>query len=148
MHIARFARLILSSLAVCAFLTVPSVAEENRAYLSLSGKNRLPECTANSVQKAVRRSVARAYADYYEGRKIVGIEEITEIAFKVNEVSPLARRHCTGTANMSDGSHQHLHYLIEEHAGFVGVSWNVETCLSELDKWRVYGSHCRTTKPQ
>ncbi|MET1411909.1 cytoplasmic protein [Roseibium sp. HPY-6] len=147
MNTARFVRLILSALAICTFFTVPSGAEENRAYLSLSGKNRLPDCTANSVQKAVRKSVARAYADYYGGRKIVGIQEISELAFHVNGVSPLARRYCTGEASMSDGSQQHLHYLIEENAGFVGISWNVETCLSPLDKWRVYGSHCSTARP-
>ena len=92
MHIARFARLILSTLAVCAFLASPSVAEENRAYLSLSGKNRLPECTANSVQKAVRRSVARAYADYYEGRKIVGIRSpaVTAPALPACPTAPIS----------------------------------------------------------
>lgn len=147
MHIARSARLILSTLAVCTAFAMPSVAEENRAYLSLSGKNRVPDCTARSVQSAAAGSIARANKDYYGGRTIVGINEVREVAYHVNGISPLARRYCTGEASMSDGSQQHLHYLIEENAGFVGVSWNVEACLAPLDKWRVYGSHCSTARP-
>ncbi|MBG6208389.1 hypothetical protein IWQ49_003049 [Labrenzia sp. EL_126] len=147
MHFARFALLVLSALAVCTAFVVPSVADENRAYWSLSGKKRLPDCTASSVQSAVAGSVARAKKDYYGGRTILGINEIREVAYHVNGVSPLARRYCTGEASLSDGSLQHLHYLIEENAGFVGVSWNVETCLAPLDKWHVYGAHCSTARP-
>ncbi|MES0880690.1 cytoplasmic protein [Roseibium sp. SCP14] len=148
MHIARSARLILSALTICAGISAPASAEENRAYFSFGGDKRLPECTAASVQSAVAGSVARARKDYYGGRTILGINDIQEVAFKVNGLSPLARRYCSGTANLSDGSYQSVHYLVEEHAGFVGVSWNVEACLAPLDKWRVYGSHCSTLRPR
>ena len=147
MHIARSARMILSALAVCTALTMPSTAEEFRPYFSFGGDKRLPDCTASSVQSAVAGSVARAYNDYYGGRTIVGINGIRELSYRANDISPIARRYCTGTADMSDGSQQHLHYLIEENAGFVGISWNVEACLSSLDKWRVYGAHCSTARP-
>ncbi|MBN9673596.1 cytoplasmic protein [Labrenzia aggregata] len=129
-------------------MSVPAAAEENRAYFSFSGEKRLPECTAAAVQSAVAGSVARAYAGYYAGRTIVGIDQIQEVDFDVNRVSPLARRYCRGKASLSDGSLQSVHYLVEEHAGFVGVSWNVEACLAPLDKWHVYGAHCSTTRPR
>ncbi|WP_297580345.1 cytoplasmic protein [Roseibium sp.] len=147
MLFARSARLILSALTVCASLAAPATAEENRAYFSFGGDKRLPDCTAASVQSAVAGSVARARNDYYGGRTILGIEEIREVAYRVNGVSPLARRYCSGKANLSDGSYQSVHYLVEEHAGFVGISWNVEACLAPLDKWRVYGAHCSTARP-
>jgi len=147
-HFARSARLILSALAVCTAFATPAAAEEFRPYFSFgSGENRLPDCTASSVQSAVAGSVARAYNDYYGGRTITNIYEIRELAYRANDVSPIARRYCTGTASLSDGSQQHLHYLIEENASFVGISWNVEACLSPLDKWRVYGAHCSTARP-
>jgi hypothetical protein len=146
-RIARSARLCLAALTVCAGFATPAAADEFRAYFSFGGEKRLPECTAASVQSAVTGSVARARQDYYGGRTIMGINEIREVAYRVNGISPLARRYCRGKASLSDGSYQSVHYLVEEHAGFVGVSWNVEACLAPLDKWHVYGAYCSTARP-
>lgn len=148
MHIARSARLILSTLAVCAAFSLPAAAQEFRTNYSFGGEKRLPDCTASSVQRAVRGTVRRAKNDYFGGKKIVEIDEIQEVAYRVNGVSPLARRYCSGKAGLSDGTFQVVHYLVEEHAGFVGVRWNVEACLAPLDKWRVYGAYCSTVRPR
>ncbi len=147
MHVARQVRLILAALTVSAGLAAPAAADENRAYFSYSHDPRVPECSAASVQSAVAGSVARARKDYYGGRTIVGIGEIRETGYRENGVSPLARRYCRGKASLSDGSYQSVYYLVEENAGFVGISWNVEACLAPLDKWRVYGAYCSTTRP-
>lgn len=148
MHVARSACLFLSALILSAALSAPASARDDRVYFSFAGENRLPECTAASVQSAVAGSVARARKDYYGGRTILGIDQVQEVGYQVNGVSPVARRYCRGKASLSDGSYQSVHYLVEEHAGFVGVSWNVEACLAPLDKWRVYGAHCSTTRPR
>ncbi|MHA7777068.1 cytoplasmic protein [Roseibium sp. M-1] len=148
MNIARSVRLTFSALALCASVAAPAMADDNRVYFSFSsGEKRLPDCTAASVQSAVAGSVARARKDYYGGRTILNIDRISEVSYRVNGVSPVARRYCKGTASLSDGTIQSVHYLVEEHAGFVGVSWNVEACLAPLDKWRVYGAYCSTTRP-
>ncbi len=147
MRIARSARLFLSALTVCASLAAPASADESRAYFSFGGEPRLPDCTAGSVQSAVAGAIARARRDYYNGRTILNIDEITEVAYRANGISPLARRYCRGKASLSDGSYQSVHYLVEEHAGFVGISWNVEACLAPLDKWHVYGARCSTARP-
>lgn len=148
MRIARSARLILSALAVCATTAAPVLAEEHRAYFSFGGEKRLPDCSASSVQSRVTGSIARAAQNYDSGGTIVEIEDIREVSYQVNGISPLARRYCRGKANLSDGSYQSVHYLVEENAGFVGVSYNVEACLSPLDKWRVYGAYCSTVRPR
>ncbi|MCX2721664.1 cytoplasmic protein [Roseibium salinum] len=147
MHLARSASLFLSALILSAALSAPASARDDRVYFSFAGENRLPECTAASVQSAVAGSVARARKDYYGGRTILGIDQVQEVGYQINGISPVARRYCRGKASLSDGSYQSVHYLVEEHAGFVGVSWNVEACLAPLDKWRVYGAHCSTTRP-
>jgi len=146
-RIARFASLTLSALLVAGSLAVPADADENRVYFSFSGEKRLPDCASGSVTGKVRNSVARAYANYYGGLKITSVDEIREVAYRENGVSPVARRYCRGKASLSDGSFQSVHYMVEEHAGFVGVSYNVEACLAPRDKWRVYGAHCSTVRP-
>ena len=146
MRFARSAR-FLAALAISASATAPALADDFRAYWSFGGDKRLPECAASSVQSAVAGSVASARKEYI-GRTILGIDEISEVAYRVNGISPLARRYCRGKASLSDGTYQSVHYLVEEHAGFVGISWNVEACLAPLDKWRVYGAYCSTTRPR
>ncbi|MEP3048315.1 MAG: cytoplasmic protein [Roseibium sp.] len=148
MRIVRSSRLILSALAVCATVAAPALAEEHRAYFSFGGEKRLPDCTASSVQSRVAGSIARTSRNYGSGEKILEIEDIREVSYEKNGVSPLARRFCRGKASLSDGSYQSVHYMVEENAGFVGISWNVEACMTPLDDWRVYGAYCSTTRPR
>lgn len=147
MRISLFVRLTLSALTVCASLAGPAHADEHRVYFSFSGENRLPDCTAASVKSAVTGSIARAQKYYNGARTILSVDDIREVGFQQNGISPVARRYCHGKAGLSDGSYQSVHYMVEEHAGFVGVGWNVEACLSPLDKWRVYGARCSTVRP-
>lgn len=146
MRPARCLRLSLSVLTLCASISAPVLAADP-AYYTVQDESRLPACTASSVQSAVAGTVARARKDYYDGRTIVGIDQIQQVRYEADGVSPLARRYCRGKASLSDGSYQSVHYMVEENAGFVGVSWNVEACLAPLDKWRVYGAYCSTTRP-
>lgn len=141
-------RLFGASLVLVSALCGSVAASENRAYFSFGSDPRVPECSAASVQSAVAGTLARAIPSYAGGRTITRIDDVREVAYQVNDVSPLARRYCRGKASLSDGSLKTVHYMVEEHAGFVGVSWNVEACLSPLDKWRVYGAHCSTTRPR
>ncbi|PVB60346.1 cytoplasmic protein [Labrenzia sp. 011] len=134
-------------MTVCAGFALPAAAEENHVYFSFAGKQRVPDCSAASVRSAVAGSVARAKKDYYEGRTILGIDEIRETGYQVDGLSPVARRYCRGKASLSDGSYQSVEYLVEEHGGFLGIGWNVEACMAPLDKWHVYGDHCSTTRP-
>jgi len=142
------ARLLSSGLLALILAGSAASATENRAYFSWNKDPRLPECESPSVQAAVAGTLARARADYAGGRTITAIDRISEVAYRENSVSPLARRFCRGTASLSDGSVHSVHYKLVEHAGFVGVSWAVEACLAPLDRWRVYGAYCSTTRPR
>lgn len=139
----------LSVFLICAAgLCTSAAASENRAYFSFAHEPRLPECSAASVQAAVAGTLARAKESYAGGRTITQINDVREVSYWVNGLSPLARRYCRGTARLSDDSIRTVHYLLEENAGFVGVSWNVEACLAPLDKWRIYGAYCSTVRPR
>lgn len=148
MRSTRFLALSLAVLAAVTAAIVPAWAGEHRAYLALSSEPRLPGCDAASVRSAVSGALARAHRDYRNGRTILSVDLVRETAYRINGISPLARRYCSAQAGLSDGSTRTVHYMVEEHAGFVGVSWNVEACLSPLDKWHVYGAHCSTVRPR
>ena len=145
MYLSKF---VGTAIVLTSILGTGAAATENKAYFSYPSDPRLPDCSAAAVHSAVAGTLARAKADYADGRTITRIDRVREVAYRVNGISPLARRYCRGTASLSDGSVKTVHYLLEENAGFVGVSWNVEACLSPLDKWRVYGAYCSTTRPR
>lgn len=55
----------------------------------------------------------------------------------------VARRYCGATAQLSDGRHRTIWYLIEDGMGFAGVGDNVEFCVSGFDRWMVNNGRCR-----
>lgn len=58
----------------------------------------------------------------------------------------IARRYCGATAELSDGRHRSIWYLIEDGMGFAGVGDNVEFCVSGFDRWLVYNGSCRVLR--
>lgn len=136
------AALLVSATALGA----PAVASE-RVYFATTAEPRLPSCDSSSVQSAVAGHIASADTLYYGGRTIAGIERIAEVAYKADGVSPVARRYCSGVATLSDGSRHSLHYALVEYGSFTGLTWGVDACLDDLDRWRVHDGICRTVRP-
>lgn len=60
--------------------------------------------------------------------------------------SEFTRRYCEATAYTSDGRRHAIWYLIEERAGFAGLGQNVEFCLVNFDRWKVYNGLCRVLR--
>jgi capsid protein len=60
--------------------------------------------------------------------------------------SEITRTYCEATAYTSDGRRHALWYLIEDGAGFAGVGDNVEFCLVNFDRWKVYNGRCRVLR--
>lgn len=118
---------------------------------------RLPQCDAVRVLSAVKRSVARADADYSGGLSIEDLAQVMETGYRKDRPSPLARRYCKANAltqqpdtQQSGIPQRRLHkvyYKIEEYQAFAGLGWNVEICVLGHDRWNVYDAWCRTVRP-
>jgi hypothetical protein len=134
-------------------------------------EKRVPPCDDKAVQAKLAKSIASADPRYY-GVTVKTLHRIEQSALVDNRDSPLARRYCTARldlvplpANLPQGKsppkntlfgdvkaptepHERFaYYMVEEKAGFVGVSFNVEVCIAGLDRWRVYDGVCRTVRP-
>ncbi len=59
---------------------------------------------------------------------------------------PIARRYCGATAQLSDGRHREVWYLIEDPMGFASIGDRVEFCVAGFDRWNVYNNHCRVLR--
>jgi capsid protein len=60
--------------------------------------------------------------------------------------SEITRTYCEATAYTSDGRRHAMWYLIEDRAGFAGLGHNVEFCLVNFDRWKVYDGLCRVLR--
>ena len=80
----------------------------------------------------------------------VGLVDFRDIRQKRYEPamsdSEIARTYCEATAYTSDGRRHAMWYLIEDRAGFAGLGHNVEFCLVNFDRWKVYNGRCRVLR--
>ena len=145
----KFRNLLLAAALVPGTLVPLSGAiAADAPYASAAVSSRLPACETASVQAAVGGSLAREAQYSGAPHTVTGLENIRELANHTNGISPLERRYCIGLARLTDGSKHTVYYKLVEHAGFVGLSWNVEACLAPFDRWHVYGAHCSTVRPR
>ncbi len=107
----------------------------------------VPECTSPAVLDTVRGKFAAADAGMIRaGVSIAAVDRIAQEYAGQNDPSPIARRYCVARAALSDGKITTLYYLVEQQAGFVGVTWNVDVCLLGYEPWRVHDGRCHTVR--
>lgn len=107
----------------------------------------VPECTSPSVLDTVRGKFAAADAGViHAGLALVAVDRIVQDHAGQGDPSPYARRYCEARASLSDGKTTTLYYLVEEQAGFVGVTWNVDVCLLGYEPWRNHDGRCHTVR--
>lgn len=107
----------------------------------------VPACDAPSVVSAAVRFIKRA-EDVYRVPDLVKFAPVRELHDTFYNPSPLVRRYCVGSVELTNGDHTEAYYFIEEDAGFVGLSWKVYVCVAGYDTWRVYDGRCRVARPE
>ena len=147
----RIAALAFAALTAAGSMAAPAMAADafrTRAYTHHADPRpaygHLPECDSPSVLAKVRSRFA--YADrhiYHTGTMIGEIDQIRDRGPGMYTESLIAKRYCSARAYLDNATYQPVHYLIEARAGFVGITWNVESCLPGWDRWHVYGGWCR-----
>lgn len=144
---------------VCAAALLCGAAETRAEIVSLLldehalSPGEMPGCDDPRVLSQVQRRfhVQATRVHHTPELKLAGVERIRHVedvpGYKVTRPTMINRRYCQGHALLNNGKHPQVYYLIEQRAGFVGVSWNVEFCLAGYDPWRVHDGHCRTLRP-
>jgi hypothetical protein len=111
------------------------------------GWRELPPCDHPRVLGSIVEKFAYADANMlYTGLGITSIDAVHETKEKYGH-GLIDRRYCRGTAWMTNGRKYEAAWLIESKQGFVGLGWNVESCLPKFDPWRVYDAWCRSIRP-
>jgi hypothetical protein len=79
--------------------------------------------------------------------RIVGFENIHEIATMTWAAQSIPRRFCGGTAVTNDNAKHQIYYSIAEDTGMIGIDWGVNFCVVGLDRDAPYGPACRAAQP-
>lgn len=144
---------VLASVLAAALAAGPAgaadLAEPEVPQAPAAAVQGVPACDAPAVQSAVARTIGRAIPSYYDGARVTGARDIVETALvddSTNKLSPMVRRYCAAELELSSGTTNPAYYMIQQNGGFVGVSWNVQTCLVDKDHWYVYGADCSTVR--
>lgn len=137
----RIASLSLPQAALAATVLTIGSAGGAQAY------DELPSCDAPGVLGQVKSQLKRAEFFYRDTATFAGLEQPYELSSHAQSSSPLMRRYCSVRVYSDYSQPRTAYYMVEEDAGFLGLSWNVEACLPGLDDWHVYGRHCQTVRP-
>ena len=115
-----------------------------------SYREQAPEvCAQNWVLSRIT-SKFRYQVTHVPGLPNVGLVDFRDIRQKRYEPamsdSEFTRTYCEATAYTSDGQRHAMWYLIEDRAGFAGLGHNVEFCIVNFDRWKVYNGRCRVLR--
>jgi hypothetical protein len=109
---------------------------------------KVPLCEEHDPLKMIQRRFGTKEGKFWNSDlKIVGFEQIEEVAWQPWAPGTIPRRFCRASALVSDGVRRPLYYSITEDAGMLGVSYGVEFCVVGLDREWAYQPACKMARP-
>jgi hypothetical protein len=123
----------------------PLVPAEDR-YIPYSGH--LPACDDPAVFERIQsRFYARESEFWKSGLAIVGFDHAREIGFRSNGLDYIPRRYCVARALMNDTKLREVSYSVDEDLGIIGFGFEVEWCVSGLDRLNAFAPACKMARP-
>ncbi len=156
----------LISAAVLAATFLPASANSPRGRAEervFAYDAQLPACDDPGVVGRIQSRFDGREPRYWNSNlQLTGVDRIRETHFRPNGQDLIPRRYCTARALLSDGKYHRLDYNLVEDAGITGwhgslffglvrfptsASYNVEWCVSGLDRHNTYAPDCRMARP-
>ena len=108
----------------------------------------LPACSDPGVLAEVSQRFADKESGYWNSPlTILSYDRVQPVAFRPWGLDTIPRRYCTANAAVSDGRWHRVDFSVREDLGFISIGWNVEFCVSGLDRNLAYSPACRMARP-
>jgi hypothetical protein len=151
-RISRVGVTAASALAAAVLTVAPSrAANIFEMNFWLSGPRYdavVPLCAAAGPLDKIQARFSEKEGQFWNSDlRILGFENVRQVAFRPWAEGTIPRRFCSATALTSDGVKRKLNYSIGEDTGWLGVSWGVEWCVVGLDRNWAYNPACRMALP-
>ncbi len=144
------------SVALAVALAVISFAQARAAtWLEknfwLSGPNYdrdLPSCDYHpALDRIIDNFRTKEFRFWNSELRIVGFENIHEIATMPWAAQSIPHRYCGGTAVINNSTKHEIYYSIGEDTGIMGIDWGVNFCVVGFDRNSAYMPNCRAAGP-
>jgi hypothetical protein len=152
--------LIASVTATTAFANSPRIKAEERTF---AYDAQVAACDDASVLNRISSRFDWREPTYWNSTlQIKAFDRVRQTHFRPNGYDLIPRRFCTARVLLSNGQYHRLDYNIVEDAGITGWhgslllglirfptpgSFNVEWCISGLDRHRTYAPDCLMARP-
>lgn len=138
----RYFSQTLVAILIVSFASASSVMA---GPLDLLVKPSFPQChDVKVLGKIVERFNWAEENTWNRGFYLQDIERVRERVVQNHSDRLIPRRYCRAHAQLTNGRHPTLFFLIEGGQGFAGNGFNVEFCLNGYDRWNEYDGSCRT----
>jgi hypothetical protein len=140
----------LAALISCMLVSAPVLAREitpaERRELPFDAN--LPACTDPGVLSDVSFRFESTETRFWNSNlKIVGFEQVRQVAWRPWGLDFIPRRYCTGQVIVSDGYKRRINFSIREDLGFIGIGWDTESCVDGFDRHYAFAPHCKQAAP-
>lgn len=107
----------------------------------------LPACEDPAVLGEITSWFNSREAKFWGPLQAVGYDHIRPIGFRPQGDDLIPRRFCTARIALNDGSLHRVDYSVRENLGLLGLTWNVNWCVTGLDRHRSYAPDCKMARP-
>ncbi|HEY1981838.1 MAG TPA: hypothetical protein VGH13_17315 [Xanthobacteraceae bacterium] len=108
----------------------------------------MPACDyPGALDRIIANFRTKEFGFWNSELRIVGVEDIREIATMAWAAQSIPRRFCSGTAVINDGAKHPIYYSIGEDTGIIGMDYGVNFCVAGLDRDWAYNPACRSARP-
>jgi hypothetical protein len=125
------------------YVAPPDRAEER--IIPMYGN--LPGCEDPAVLGEITSWFNSREAKFWGPLQALGYDRIRPIGYRPWGDDFIPRRFCTGRVALNDGSLHRVDYSVRESLGLFGYTWNVNWCVSGLDRHRSYAPDCKMARP-
>jgi hypothetical protein len=107
----------------------------------------LPACDDPAVLGQITSWFNSREAKFWGPLQAVAYDRIRPLAYRPWGADFIPRRFCSGRIALNDGSLHRVDYSVRENLGLFGWTWNVNWCVSGLDRHRSYAPDCQMARP-
>lgn len=138
---------LFASLSVVAFeAAARDIVPAEERIVPFSGD--VPACDDPAVLGRIMHRFADRETSFWQSSlTIQGFDRIRDIAMRPWGADFIPRRYCSAQAWMSDGRKRVTYYSVREGLGPIGIGYDVQWCVTGLDRNLAYAPWCRAARP-
>jgi hypothetical protein len=146
---SRLIAAALIALAASSTLVLAGPRNDDPAEQRIIAYNaRLPGCADGGVIGEISGEFASRESTYWNtGLTIAGIDRIGELGFRPWGADFIPRRFCTARVMLSNQQFATVSYSVREGLGLIGWTWDVNWCVTGLDRHKTYSPECKMARP-